>query len=190
MSPIRIPSFVRYATFAALAGGVAWSMLTAWPVLGAIEPEVQVDLTMVGCSGEGTVTIDPVSGASRDVKAANPVSWSAGQTIQLEDPVSQGAGRDRTIRLITADGVVAFAGKPADAGGGFHLLTATLDCSTVPYRVVAIEWGTVLTLPNSAAVASKVITPFQIAGLVLCIAAGVLAARQMSVLSGSARSHP
>jgi hypothetical protein len=188
MSGTRIPSFVRYATFAALAGGIA--LLSAGPAEAAIEPTVLVKLTMVGCSGEGTVTFDPVSGASRDVKAANPVSWTAGQTIQLEDPVAEGAGPDRTIRLITGDGVVAFAGKPADAGGGFHLLTATLDCGVVPYRVVAIESGTVLSLPNSAAVASKAITPFQIAGLVLCIAAGVLAARQMSVLSGSARSHP
>jgi hypothetical protein len=186
MSPIRIPR----AVLAALAA-VAWSILTAWPVLGAIEPEVQVDLTMVGCSGEGTVTIDPVSGGSRDVNAVNPVTWTAGQTIELTDPVAEGAGPDRTIRLITADGVVAFAGKPAPfVPGGVFALRATLDCSTVPYRVVAIESGTVLTLPNSAAVASKVITPFQIAGLVLCIAAGVLAARQMSVLSGSARSHP
>jgi len=189
MSRIRIPSFVRYATFAALAGGIA--LLSAGPAEAAIEPTVLVKLTMVGCSGEGTVTIDPVSGASRDVKAANPVSWTAGQTIQLEDPVAQGAGPDRTIRLLTADGVVAFAGKPTAAGPvGRYAIEATLDCSTLPYRVAVIVAGTVLTLPNSAAVASKVITPFQIAGLVLCIAAGVLAARRMSVLRGSARSHP
>jgi len=111
-----------------------------------VEDVVQVEFRFrPGCNGSGYVGFaevgtDPRQGASE----RGVFEWGPDQPVVTEAFVAS-EGADVEVLLFDAElGATLFSGRPIPRDGSdeTYLLSVTLDCSTIPYRVAMPETAT------------------------------------------------
>lgn len=103
-------------------------------------PHTRVELQFVdGCSGAGTIVIDNATTVARVERI--DVAWSPSMPVRAGSLLLDDSAPPN-VQLFLDDGTLVYAATGAPGVQGFEVL-ATLDCSTIPYSVVA-------GLPNTA----------------------------------------
>jgi hypothetical protein len=112
---------------------------------------VVVTLTMTGCSGTAIMATYEITSVQHSEEVRRQVSWTDGEVIFSEYPWT---GNSPTyVRLFALDGRPLFDGQainPTPPPIFTARLTAVLDCSVQPFRIVSISEGEATVLPDGA----------------------------------------